>query len=66
MLVLSRKTGERIQIGNDVKITVVAVKGKRVRLGIEAPDHCRIVRDEVLWADDLIEEDVDELELTAC
>jgi carbon storage regulator len=48
MLVLSRKSGEAIKIGDDITLTVVSVKGKRVRLGIEAPSDCRIVRDEVL------------------
>jgi len=52
MLVLSRKEGERIHIGNDVVLTVVSVKGKRIRLGIEAPQDCRIVRDEMLWANE--------------
>ena len=48
MLVLSRKSGEAIKIGNDITLTVVSVKGKRVRIGIEAPSDCRIVRDEML------------------
>ena len=49
MLVLSRKAGEAIQIGDDITLTIVSVKGKRVRIGIEAPADCRIARDEVLW-----------------
>lgn len=49
MLVLSRKSGEAIRIGDDITLTVVSVKGKRVRIGIEAPSDCRIVRDEVQW-----------------
>lgn len=44
MLVLSRKRNERIQIGKDVQITVVEVRGNRVRLGIEAPEEQKIVR----------------------
>jgi len=38
MLVLSRKPGENVVIGNDITITVVEVTGNRVRIGIEAPD----------------------------
>ena len=49
MLVLSRKSGEEIQIGDDITLTIVSVKGKRVRIGIEAPSDCRIVRGEILW-----------------
>jgi len=47
MLVLSRKSGEAIKIGDDVTLTVLSIKGNRVRIGIEAPSDCRIVRDEV-------------------
>ncbi len=48
MLVLSRKSGERIHIGKDIVLTVVAVKGNRVRLAFEAPESVRIHREEVL------------------
>jgi len=65
MLVLSRKAGERIRIGDDVTLTVISVKGKRVRLGIEAPQHCRIVRDEMLWNEESQQEEL-EAELVAC
>lgn len=47
MLVLSRKTGERIQIGDDVVVTVVRIGPNNVRLGIEAPRDKNIVRDEL-------------------
>ena len=46
MLVLSRKTGESIQIDDDIFVTVSEVKGGRVRLSIEAPRSIRIVRQE--------------------
>ena len=52
MLVLSRKEGERIAIGNDVWITVVRIGPNTVRLGIEAPPHLNIVREELLPAVD--------------
>ncbi|WP_100401659.1 carbon storage regulator CsrA [Bacillus sp. FJAT-42315] len=47
MLVLTRKTGEAIQIGDDIEITVVSIKGDQVKLGINAPKHIDIHRKEV-------------------
>lgn len=47
MLVLSRKTGESIQIGSDIRVIVVSVSNGRVKLGFEAPDDVRILRSEV-------------------
>jgi len=47
MLVLSRKKNERIVIGENVVVTVVEVRGDRVRLGIEAPQEVPIHRSEV-------------------
>lgn len=48
MLVLSRKINERITIGDTICITVVAIKGNQVRIGIEAPPVVRIFRNELL------------------
>lgn len=48
MLVLSRRTGESIQIDENIFVTVSEVKGGRVRLSIEAPRSVRIVRKEIL------------------
>ncbi|MBL9125912.1 MAG: carbon storage regulator CsrA [Planctomycetaceae bacterium] len=50
MLVLSRKTDERILIGNDVVITVVEIRGDKVRLGINAPVNVPVHREEVAQA----------------
>ena len=47
MLVLSRKTDQRIQIGSDVTITVVRLHGGVVRLGIEAPSGVKVLRGEL-------------------
>lgn len=47
MLVLSRKVGERIRIGNEVTVTVVRITGGGVRLGIEAPAELSIIREEL-------------------
>ena len=45
MLVLTRKSGESILIGGEVRVRVLGASGSRVRLGIEAPDDIRIVRE---------------------
>ncbi len=50
MLVLTRKLGESIAIDDNIKITVVQIKGKQVRLGIEAPKDTKIHREEVYLA----------------
>jgi carbon storage regulator len=47
MLVITRKTGERICIGDDVTVTVLDVAGSSVRLGIEAPGDVRVYRYEI-------------------
>lgn len=47
MLVLSRKKGERIVIGDDIEVVVVAVEGSRVRLAFSAPAEVPIRRQEV-------------------
>ena len=47
MLVLSRKKRESLLIGDNVRITVNKIEGNRVTLGIEAPDHVRILRSEL-------------------
>jgi carbon storage regulator CsrA len=48
MLVLSRKSGEKIIIGDNIVVTVLETKGNRVRLALEAPGHVRILRGELL------------------
>jgi carbon storage regulator len=47
MLVLSRKRGERIVIGNKIEVTILGVHGGTVRLGLEAPKEVAIHREEV-------------------
>lgn len=47
MLVLSRKDGERIRIGDDVVVTVLEIHAGRVTLGFEGPSHVAIHREEV-------------------
>ena len=47
MLVLTRKVGESIAIGDQIKIRVVEVKGNSIRIGIDAPADFRIYREEI-------------------
>ena len=47
MLVLSRKKNERIIVGDNVVITIVEIRGDKVRLGIEAPSELSVDREEV-------------------
>lgn len=56
MLVLTRKIGESVLIGDDIEITLLDIKGDSVRLGIQAPRETRIQRAEILRA--VMEENV--------
>jgi carbon storage regulator len=47
MLVLTRKVGERIQIGDKIVVTVVRINGTAVRLGVDAPAELTVVRQEL-------------------
>jgi len=47
MLLLTRRLGENIRIGDDVKITIVEVKGNHVKLGIDAPASVKVHREEI-------------------
>ena len=47
MLVLSRKVGERIWIGENISVTVVRITGGGIRLGIEAPSELPVIREEL-------------------
>lgn len=52
MLVLSRRLGEKIWIGDDIVLVVTSIDGAKVRLGIEAPPSVKILREELLPAGD--------------
>jgi len=47
MLVLSRKVGERIYIGDDIQLVVVSVRGDKVGIGLQAPKEVVIKREEI-------------------
>ncbi|MEX0676884.1 MAG: carbon storage regulator [Pirellulales bacterium] len=54
MLVLSRKQGEKVDVGNTITVTVLGMRGNVVKLGIEAPLDVRIMRGELPnWAEAL-------------
>jgi len=47
MLILTRRVGEKLQIGDDVSVTVLSIKGNQVRIGIDAPEDVTIHREEI-------------------
>lgn len=47
MLILTRRAGQTLRIGDDVEVTVLAVRGNQVRIGVKAPDHVPVHREEV-------------------
>ena len=57
MLILTRRVGEALMVGNDTKIVVLGVKGSQIRLGINAPKDGKVHREEIY---DKINEDSSE------
>lgn len=47
MLILTRRVGESIAIGDEILITILDVKGKQVKLGVQAPAHTTVYREEI-------------------
>jgi carbon storage regulator len=47
LLILTRKTGEGLFIGDDIRITILEIRGKQIRLGIEAPSAIVVLREEI-------------------
>jgi len=47
VLVLTRKSGEAIAIGHDIKISILGISGKQVKIGISAPERVLVYRDEI-------------------
>ena len=47
MLILTRRVGESLMVGDEVTVTVLEVKGNQVRIGIDAPKHISVHREEI-------------------
>lgn len=47
MLVLTRKPGESLHIGDDIKVTLMEIKGNQIRVGVDAPPSVKIYREEI-------------------
>lgn len=47
MLILTRRNGETLKIGDEISVTVLGVKGNQVRLGIDAPNDVSVHREEI-------------------
>lgn len=47
MLILTRKSGQSFHIGDDIKITITEISGDKVRIGIDAPQALRVLREEL-------------------
>jgi carbon storage regulator len=50
MLILTRKLGESIAIGDDIKIVILDIKGRQVRIGVQAPKQTKVHREELYQA----------------
>lgn len=50
MLILTRKTNEKIKIGTDITLTIIEVRGDQVKIGVEAPKNVKVFRQEVFNA----------------
>lgn len=50
MLILSRRPGESLTIGDNITVTVVSINGNQIRLGVNAPREVRVLRDEIYKA----------------
>ncbi|MEM9744248.1 MAG: carbon storage regulator CsrA [Pseudomonadota bacterium] len=57
MLILTRRVGETLMIGDEIKVTVLGVKGNQVRLGVSAPKNVSVHREEIY---DRIQKEVDD------
>ncbi|MDR1788639.1 MAG: carbon storage regulator CsrA [Treponema sp.] len=50
MLILSRKAGEKLMIGDEVSVSIIEVRGDQVRIGVDAPRQVKVYRQEVFDA----------------
>lgn len=63
MLILTRKKGESIKIGDEIEIFITEIKGDKVRIGISAPEHMKITRTELYLTVENNKEAVDKVDL---
>jgi len=47
MLILTRNEGDNLRVGDDIKITVLRLSGSQIKLGVEAPEHITVYREEI-------------------
>jgi carbon storage regulator len=47
MLILSRRPGESVHLGDDIKITILSIKGQQIKVGLEVPEHMPVYREEI-------------------
>lgn len=67
MLILTRKLGEKIAIGDEVRVTLLEIKGNQVKLGVEAPQRISVHREEIyerIRQENLNSSDVSESDLS--
>jgi len=47
MLILSRRPGESVHLGDDIKITILSIKGQQIKIGLDVPEHMPVYREEL-------------------
>ena len=47
MLILSRRPGESVHVGDDIKITILSIKGQQIKIGLDVPEHMPVYRGEI-------------------
>lgn len=47
MLILARRPGESVHVGDDIKITILSIKGQQIKLGLDVPDSTPVYRGEI-------------------
>jgi carbon storage regulator len=47
MLILSRRPGESVHVGDDIKITVLSIKGQQIKIGLDVPENMPVYREEI-------------------
>jgi len=47
MLILSRRPGESVHLGDNIKITILSIKGQQIKLGLDVPEHMPVYREEI-------------------